>query len=376
MPKRTLYIKDNAGHLRQWRCYEVLGGIEIEHGVVNGTMQYKYEEVDGNSVRDQDEQIESRINSRYNKQIDKGYTYDMDKAANSKPMNALGFCKPMLAKKQCDASVDTLLKFPFYMQRKLDGNRCLIHNDGIKLTAYTRNGKQITTIDHILDELDGVIPEGVTLDGELYAHGIPLQTIVSYIKRKQVATASIQYHVYDLITDDVFSKRLERLESILSGFKSKVSSSIKLVETTLIKPEDSSLGVLTNLVKAYRERGYEGGIGRSDYTVYRGVLKKVGYEDGKRSGSLVKFKEWESEEFNIVDIIPSEDGWARLVCEYRIGFATKKVTVSCPGDMNFKYHVMQNKDEYIGKKVTCDFAYWTNDHVPFHPTAVAIRDYE
>ena len=48
---------------------------------------------------------------------------------------------------------------------------------------------------------------------------------------------------------------------------------------------------------------------RSDYALERGVFKQVGYEDGKRSGSLIKLKDWLDQEFKIVDVSASADGW-------------------------------------------------------------------
>lgn len=371
----TLYIKDNAGHLRYWTVREAEDGLEIEHGVVGGTPQFQYEEISyGKGGRDQDEQIESRIQSRINKQLQKGYIWDIEKARVSKPMNQLGFHKPMLAKKERDVNIPLLRTKTIFTQRKLDGNRCLIHNDGVKLTAYTRNGKPINTIGHIMKELDGIIPEGCTLDGELYLHGTMLQTLVSWIKRYQPNTLKVQYHVYDLISDEPFSVRSKRLGAILSRLDNKANYPIKLVETTEIEPdspEDLSL-----LFKEARKEDYEGLMVRSDYKIVRGELVQCGYEDGKRSGSLIKFKGWESEEFRVIDIIPSRDGWARCVCEWGRGSEAIRFTVSVPGNMTFKYFVMNNKEKFIGKKLTCDFAYWTADGVPFHPTAVAFRDYE
>lgn len=112
---------------------------------------------------------------------------------------------------------------------------------------------------------------------------------------------------------------------------------------------------------------------RSDFALERGSFKSVGYEDGKRSGSLIKLKAWEDQEFPIVDITASADGWAILNCLAPNG---KPFTVSCPGDVPFKRYVLMNKDKFIGKDVTVQFAYWTEEGKPFHCVATAIRDYE
>lgn len=372
MLEKTLYIKDNADHLRYWTCREALSGLEMEYGVVGGTAQFQYEDIDdGKAGRDQDEQIESRFNSRINKQLDKGYVENIDIARTMKPVNRLGFSKPMLAKKQEDVDINKMKTKPFFLQYKLDGNRCLVHEGVDKLTAYTRNGKEFLTLEHITKHLEGVLPTGVTLDGELYIHGVPLQTIVSLVKRKQVRTEDVEYHVYDIISDEPFSIRYNRLGAILSDVVSKPNVPIKLVKATAYAPNSPiDLGVL---LKAARDRNYEGLMFRSDFKLVRGQFQAAGYEDGKRSGSLIKFKDWESDEFEVVNIIPSKDDWARLVCSNPRG---ENFTVSCPGEMAFKRYVLDCKHMFKGKKVTVQFAYWTKAGTPFHPTAVAFRDYE
>lgn len=377
--EKTLYIRDNAGKVRYWTCRPEPDGLEIEHGVLGGTPQFQYEAIDfGKGGRDQDEQIESRINSRVSKQLDKGYVEDLSQAETMKPMNRLGFAKPMLAKKSEDVDMNLMMTKPFYLQRKLDGNRCLVHNDGTGLVAYTRNGKEYKTLKHILEPLEYIIPSGFTFDGELYVHGVPLQTIVSWAKRLQPNTLKIEYHIYDTISDEGFGARLNELDGVLSRLDGKGYPSITKVLTSKFTPENTpNLGGsavdLAGLLRNARSSGYEGLMFRSDYALDRGSFKKVGYEDGKRSGSLIKLKVWEDQEFPIVDVQPSADGWAILHCLAPNG---KPFTVSCPGDIAFKRYVLDHKEKYIGKDVTVQFAYWTEEGLPFHCVATAIRDYE
>ena len=378
--EKTLYIRDNSGKIRYWTCRPEPDGLEIEHGVLGGTPQFQYEAIEfGKGGRDQDEQIESRINSRVSKQLDKGYVEDLCLAETMKPMNRLGFAKPMLAKKSEDVDLNLMMTKPFYLQRKLDGNRCLVHNDGTGLVAYTRNGKEYKTLKHILEPLEAVIPSGFTFDGELYVHGVPLQTIVSWAKRLQPNTLKIQYHIYDTISDEGFGARLNELDAILSPVLEKGYPSIRRVLTSKFTPESTpriggSAVDLAGLLRNARAEKYEGLMFRSDYALERGVFVPVGYQDGKRSGSLVKLKDWEDQEFPIVDITPSADGWAILHCRAPNG---KLFTVSCPGDVSFKRYVLHHKEQYIGKyEATVQFAYWTEDGLPFHCVATAIRDYE
>ena len=377
--EKTLYIRDNAGKIRYWTCRPEPDGLEIEYGVLGGTPQFQYEAIEfGKGGRDQDEQIESRINSRVSKQLDKGYVEDLTTAQTMKPMNRLGFSKPMLAKKSEDVDMVKMMTKPFYLQNKLDGNRCLIHNDGTGLIAYTRNGKEFKTLKHILEPLKDVVPSGWTLDGELYVHGQSLQTIVSWGKRLQPNTLNLQFHCYDMISDEGFWARYNELRDVLSAAADKIYPTTRVIKTSRFIPDSgANLGGsavdLAGLLRVARSGGYEGLMFRSDYSLNRGNWEQVGYEDGKRSGSLIKLKMWEDQEFPIVDIQPSADGWAILHCLAPNG---KPFTVSCPGDVTFKRHVLNNKHDYIGKNVTVQFAYWTEDGLPFHCVATAIRDYE
>lgn len=377
--EKTLYIRDNAGKIRYWTCRPEPDGLEIEHGVLGGTPQFQYEAIEfGKGGRDQDEQIESRLNSRVSKQLDKGYVEDLRQAETMKPMNRLGFAKPMLAKKSEDVDMVKMMTKPFFLQNKLDGNRCLVHNDGTGLVAYTRNGKEFKTLKHILEPLESFIPAGYTFDGELYVHGQSLQTIVSWGKRLQPNTLKLEFHTYDLISDEPFSARYNELRDVFAVSSGKLYPSTRLVLTSKFTPESTpNFGTpavdLAGLLRVARSGGYEGLMFRSDYALSRGNWEQVGYEDGKRSGSLIKLKLWEDQEFPIVDIQPSADGWAILHCLAPNG---KPFTVSCPGDVTFKRHVLNNKHDYIGKNVTVQFAYWTEDGLPFHCVATAIRDYE
>ncbi|AIK67530.1 putative DNA ligase [Cronobacter phage vB_CsaP_Ss1] len=377
--EKTLYIRDNAGKIRYWTCRPEPDGLEIEHGVLGGTPQFQYEAIEfGKGGRDQDEQIESRLNSRVSKQLDKGYVEDLRQAETMKPMNRLGFAKPMLAKKSEDVDMVKMMTKPFFLQNKLDGNRCLVHNDGTGLVAYTRNGKEFKTLKHILEPLESFIPAGYTFDGELYVHGQSLQTIVSWGKRLQPNTLKLEFHTYDLISDEPFSARYNELRDVFAASSGKLYPSTRLVLTSKFTPESTpNFGTpavdLAGLLRVARSGGYEGLMFRSDYALSRGNWEQVGYEDGKRSGSLIKLKLWEDQEFPIVDIQPSADGWAILHCLAPNG---KPFTVSCPGDVTFKRHVLNNKHDYIGKNVTVQFAYWTEDGLPFHCVATAIRDYE
>lgn len=350
---KTLYKKDAKGKMRYWQIWqESINLIAIEYGTIGGEPLYDSEIINhGLAGRTQQEQIESRINSRYNKKVDSGYVDSKEKAELTRGLNAIGLQKPMLA-----TNHDKIKNMKFeenYVQFKYDGHRCLIKNDGGELIAYSRNGKPIQSIVHILDELRELIPEGMTLDGELYHHGTPLQTIGSWVKKAQENTMKLKFICYDVLEELCYSDR-NRIISVI--FKHKLSHSMKAHTDLLIGEFNTA-----PLLKRARDLGYEGLIIRPTGTPY---------EAGKRSKSLIKVKSWFDNEYPVERITAGVDGQAILHMRHN----GKPFKATCPGTFQEKVRVAESPEKHIGKKVNIQYANLTNDGVPFHPVATMWRD--
>jgi ATP-dependent DNA ligase len=261
----------------------------MTYGLIGGEQQTKYETIETNqSGRTISEQMLSRMSSRVSKQRDKGYVDKYDVAVNNKSTNTLNLPKPMLAQ----PIKNVVVPVSYYVQNKYDGNRCLITKQNGKVFAYSRNGKIIGSIDHILSEAKD-IPERRILDGELYCHGVALQTIRSWISRSQEESKKLIYICYDIMSSDIYSKRLEALKKL------NLNPPIYIAETTLISPKESLEYDIFSELKEAISRGYEGLILRNPDTPY---------EDGKRSKGLIKVKAFDDGEFKVIDVIPSADG--------------------------------------------------------------------
>lgn len=348
-----LYAKDAAGNIRYWDAKGVMaadrshGRIKIEHGIIGGSPTSKIVNVTENkSGRDLYQQIQHELQSRINKQKDKGYVEDIDEAKFEKKTNGIGMPKPMLA---VTYEMEKL-KTPYYVQYKYNGNRCMIFKESGQVVAYSRNGKIINSIQHILDACKDM-PEGTILDGELYKHTVPLQTLRSWISKRQADSNGLEYIVYDIVSPEAYPKRLESLKKLNLGYP------ITLAVTEEINGGYSLIERLESAIKA----GFEGLMVR---------IGNNGYEDGKRSKSLRKVKAWKDCELRVVGISASNDGWAILHCNYN----GKVVKVSCPGDIHFRHHVLDNLESYIGRRVTIKYAELTEDGIPFHPVALAFRE--
>ena len=322
--------------------WEIWSELNVIHIFANGG---RYTEIieEGKAGRTIEQQVTLRIDARVRGKLDGGFKYT-EEETKGEITNQLGLMAPMLATPYKDSLVRGAENF---VQPKLDGHRCLINADG----AYSRRGKVIETIPEILADLD--IPEGMTLDGELYYHGVPLQTIASWAKRRQADTLKLEYHVYDIMLPD--TTYLERL--LLLQLSVKETDKIKLVKTARHNKDIDPM----EYCAYYKGLGYEGGILR---------LGESRYEVGRRSKSLIKLKSRYDEEFECIDVIPSREGLGILVLKTKEG---KEFKTLAPGDNYTKKKTLDEKVKYIGKFVTCEFADWTIEKKPFHCVATRWR---
>lgn len=186
------------------------------------------------------------------------------------------------------------LKFPCFIQPKLDGYRMIFNTNNKSIT--TRQGKEFTVVKEsgkLYNELCELSP-GYILDGELYVHGslVSFEALGVLRKTKKLSEDDnsnlykIEYHVYDLIdTMKSFENRLETLKSIISENKYKM---IKLVDTFKIQTENE----IQKFHEKFTSDHYEGSMLRNANALY---LEK------NRSHDLLKYKDFMDDEFEIVD---------------------------------------------------------------------------
>lgn len=353
----TLYRKNALG-IGTWSIWNEGNIIKIAHSsTLEGSKIHHSETVhEGKQSRTLEQQVQHRIASRVSKQKDKGYIEDVEAAA-TQLLNQLGFEVPMLAQtyKGQDLSKGE------YVQRKLNGLRCLAVNDGGVITMYSRKGKVFEHLHEIRKELLHLIPEGETFDGELYHHGTSLQTIQSWAKRRQTDTLKITYVMYDMM-DKVngFGHRIETLNNAMSDFKEAghIPQRIAVLATKRIYTQEE---LDESFVKA-RKAKFEGLIVKID---------GIPYENGKRSKSNLKVKDVFSTEAICTAVTISEKG--NPVCEFT-WHNGKKFGASPPGGDAEKLHVLQNPSLYIGRPATIEYRELTDDDIPFHAVATNWRE--
>lgn len=368
----TLFKKTSKGEIQTWKI-DVEGHITnapasytTVHGRLNGKMQETTVEVDkGKNIGKANEttpfeQACLEAESKWKKQKDKGYVENMALLSAVDVMAG----KPMLAHKFEDYGHK--IKYPCWVQPKLDGLRCIASKDQYgNITFTSRQGKTFENLDHIKESLKN-LPCNTILDGELYHHDIDFQTIVSLIKRKQPNTERIEYHVYDtIIGGNTFDERYDELINMEMLF----GNSVQLVETIPATNEDEVNDAHDHYVAA----GYEGCIVRHGDCFYK---------EGYRSQELLKVKSFMDAEFKIVDVtegIGKCKGQAIFTCVYEDRFG-REVEFNCKikGTDDFRRQIFLDKAEYLGKMLTVKFFDWTDSEIPLprFPVGIALRDYE
>ncbi len=346
--------------------------------------QYKEEIKEGKQKRTAYEQAVSEAQSQWNSKRDQGYksledlgVMSPDLTENGKSVlgdlldqllpksntDANGLKKPMLAKSLAWTENDKRVKFPCYIQPKFNGVRCLCFLNEDKIVFLSREGKEYTpTLGHLAEELAPIFinDPSLILDGEIYHHGTPLNRIISWVKDLQLETSLLEYHVYDLVNEDIQAGRFDSLTGLFTLIDIQ-KSKIKRVWTKNIYCDEDIIQFHT-LVK---QEKYEGAMIR-----FQNAL----YESGVRSNNLIKVKMFQEEEFEITGAILGKRGARDMV--FTLKTKDNKSFEAAPiGTTEERQAYYDNIYNIRGKKGTVKFLEYTEYGKPFNPIFVAIRDY-
>ena len=281
--------------------------------------------------------------------------------------------KPMLAYPVSKKPID--YSKPVFIQPKLDGVRCLIQYDKVNgVKAYSRTSKEWKNIDHILEMLmsffckNDFANANVILDGELYNHDFKddFESIISMVRKtkptdeaRSKSRDNVQFHCYDIVNKKMkFSTRDKWIKDNLLE-----SYCIKYVETLQTDEKQSHF-----IHKQNVRGGYEGSIVRLDDPY-----------QCKRSHSLIKFKDFQDAEANIVGY---DEGKGK-----RTGTLGKFVMqdddgnqFGCPPGKGYNYKdlakMLENIHEYMGQRATFTYFERTKAGSYRHPLFKCIRNYE
>ena len=403
-----LYQKTNTGAIQQWSIYvqemapdadepNPYSGIVTVYGQVGGKLQTTADKVrEGKNLGKKNEtnhytQAVAEAEAKWTKQKKKGYVESLEDAQAGKVDATVitGGTEPMLAQKYRDHYAK--MKWPAYIQPKLNGIRCIAMIENGKASLWSRTRKPFASMPHIVADLEKRFAkyEGTLIfDGELYNHDwskefgkerafdlfehfVMQKVPIDHRNEAEGETeysglwyGDIKYNVYDSINDKQFSDRLNELQSRLEMDDTENfdwESPTVVVQTVAVNEEN-----VMDYFDMFRKDEYEGAMLRNIESPYEG---------GKRSYNLQKVKALEDGEFKIVGI---EEGSGKLqkhvgafVCEYE----GKTFTAKLKGKQEFLKQCFENHSLWQGKMLTVEHQGITaKNKVPLQPRGVRIRE--
>lgn len=193
----------------------------------------------------------------------------------------------------------------WYISRKLDGCRCIcFYNSPYDIKFYSRQGKEFTTLNVLKEKLSKCnIDNNTVFDGEIciideYGNE-DFQSIIKEIKRKDYTIKNPCYMIFDRLTKDEFEMkeisqwliwRQARLTEIFNINKDILSNNFKHV--TQYK---YTIDTLNELKQIANSNNWEG-------LMFR---KNVSFEN-KRTNNLLKYKEFNEDDYKVIDIEKGE----------------------------------------------------------------------
>jgi len=376
---QTLYQSGAKGEIRIWMSWVVENDDETatifkSHGVEGGKMTETHRIIScGKNIGKKNEttplqQAVAEAKSDVAKKIREGYS--SIKSQRGKTEVVL----PMLA--QDMAKIKKMPSFPLYLQPKLDGVRMIVEcqEDGT-LSMTTRSGKDVLFMDHIRHVLTSVLRPGEVLDGELFTFEKTFEEITGIV-RKSVKEhtcdediLTIQYHIFDAFEREQeavpFCKRMLLVDEILHRIPSshKYYTSVISVDTTIVNDEDEA-----NIIHEKNvSNGYEG-------TMYRTI--EGPYKLRLRSKDLIKRKDFQTEEYQIIDALEADGRDIGTVIWMVQNSAGNQFKVRPRGSLDMRRNWWHHREEYIGKLLTVRFQNLTEAGIPRFPVGLSIRDYE
>lgn len=357
----TLYKRTSAGKIQTW-FMEVDGAMyRSTSGQMDGkktTTEWtlaKAKNVGRANETTPEQQAVLEVEAEYEKKLARDY--HMTPEAVDTQMRF----KPMLATKWKDRK--DKIEGTVHMQPKLDGIRCIANKDGL----WTREGKPIYGAPHIHEKLKPYFEyqPHMVIDGELYNHDLKddFNAIVSCVKKQKPteedlakSEQSIQYWMYDApyLNDRGFALRFDHLSQFFEA-----DTHFVIVETVEVHKDQ-----VNEVAANYIEQGFEGAMVRISDSRY----------ENKRSNNLVKWKEFQDEEFTIVDIQEGDGNRSGMAARVIMSLPDgRNFSAGLIGNVEYCKELLRDRGQYIGKLGTVVFQNYTPDGIPRFPKFKGVR---
>lgn len=347
--------------------------INTQNGMYGGKMIKRSKLIDtskgGKTFLEQ--AIQDATRSYLDKKDKQGYTEDKDSLSKSHSV----IIRPMLAHKFEFKDLEKKkppVTFPCYLQRKLDGLRCMSHLDGGDIIMESRQGLPFNIFTSIMGELGDLLGKhpNIYLDGEMYTDEIPFQTLSGIIRLKEIPTDKeqlakidmIHYYIYDcVVLDNLEMSYNDRTGVLQKLFGKKKYKHLRMLETETISTGEE----IKEKHDQYVSDGFEGVMLRNPASPYK---------IGKRSKDLLKYKEFMEEEFKVIGFSEGTGGDKGTVIWECVMKDKQTFSVRPRGTKEERADLFKNGEKYIGKKLTVIFFGLSTGGIPRFPVGKDIRE--
>jgi ATP-dependent DNA ligase len=270
------------------------------------------------------------------------------------------------------------LKFPLFVQPKLDGHRmiAMLDSNGTVILR-SRRLHDVPGFDKLKAELQSLYDRSddqtIILDGELYKHGMGLQHISGIVRAetgKEKEKDTLKYYLFDSFSigdKRPFDARMERLRAFVGNIKK--TSQLIINDTKRVESEMEA----DEYYDSVCEEGYEG-------IIYKSLGKPYDYSLSKEKRSMwyLKRKQQFDAEFEIVDFTQGkgkDHGCVVFILKTKEGLTFNSVINGTYDYRKVLYQqCLEDFTPFKGKMAKVQFEDYSADGVPLRNRMIMIRD--
>jgi DNA ligase-1 len=263
----------------------------------------------------------------------------------------------------------TKVKYPTYIQPKLDGFRC-VYKDG---ALWSRTGKPFGNKNLALHFKSLFETSEYVLDGELYAHGTGFNNLQSTLNDETAPIpVTLKYVVYDCVPSKDWEKQTctipyeIRLKTLRSLLNDTIADYTKVIDIANDLVDDSKQAI--EIYKKYLKNGYEGCMLKATQGFYQWKRVTV------KSGEMLKLKPFQSIDVAITGFYAGEGkhegslGGIIIITDDNVA-----VRIGSGFSDDLRKEIWNNQSKYLGKIVEVKYFEKTEDNSFRFPTFERFR---
>lgn len=262
----------------------------------------------------------------------------------------------------------TKVRYPLYVQPKLDGYRC-IYKQGY---MWSRSGKPFANknIPEYFENVFGI--NTVVLDGEIYAPGYTFNQLQTIMNKVDAALPSgLKYFIYDCMPVEHWAankcpKPYSERYRLLNEMVAEIADPQKVLSISNDKVQTS--GEVVALYKSFLKRGLEGAMLKDPEGLYR--WKRVSV----KSGEMLKVKPFKEVDLEITGFYEGKGKHTGKAGGFIVDFNGVAVRVGSGLDDDTREAVWNNKKDYLGKTIEIRYLEVTEDGSLRHPSFIRFRE--